>query len=257
MTLLKSSEDRNSLREANDPDSSTETLIRLSKSDDELIRAAVAYNRSTPDFVINTLTTDRSEEVQSCLRKRGMLKKPIFVKPQKIVGNNVVFRNANKDDAAFILQLRTDPVKGKYLSKVENEINIQVAWLEKYEKDDTQIYFIIENKSSEKFGTIRLYDKIDDSFCWGSWILKEGRPSGFAMESALMVYHYAIALGFEKSHFDVRKGNESVWKFHERFGALRAEESNENYFYNISSDAIQKSLEKYGKYLPNGIRIIN
>ncbi len=182
---------------------------------------------------------------------------PSFIKPQKVIGNNVVFRNANKEDAAFVLELRLDPVKGRHLSKTSNDLNDQIAWLEKYEKDDSQIYFIIESRGGERFGTIRLYDKKDDSFCWGSWILKEGRPSGFALESALMVYHFALGLGFTKSHFDVRKGNDSVWKFHERFGAQRVEETDEDYIYNISIDAIQKSLEQYKDRLPDGIQVIS
>jgi RimJ/RimL family protein N-acetyltransferase len=182
--------------------------------------------------------------------------KRTFIKPQKVIGADVVFRNADKDDAAFILGLRVDPVKGKYLSKTSGDLSDQIAWLEKYEKDDSQIYFIIEDKKGERFGTIRLYDVQGDSFCWGSWILKEGRPNGFAIESALMVYHFALRLGFTRSHFDVRKGNESVWKFHERFGAQRIEETEEDYLYSISKDAIQESLEKYKKRLPDGIAIV-
>ena len=88
----------------------------------------------------------------------------------------------------FILQLRNDPVKGKYLSSTSSDLELQIAWLEKYAIDNSQIYFIIEDKNGERFGTIRLYDVKENSFCWGSWILREGRPSGFAMESALLVY---------------------------------------------------------------------
>ena len=191
-----------------------------------------------------------SEHVLASLKNREILTPAFFIKPQKIIGKNVVFRDANKDDAEFILQLRTDPVKGKYLSHTSSALNVQVAWLEKYENDNTQVYFIIEDKNGERFGTIRLYDKNEDSFCWGSWILREGRPSGFAMESALMVYYFALSIGFNKSHFEVRKNNESVWQFHERFGAVRVAETDEDYTYNISLEAIQNSLEKYKKYLP-------
>jgi RimJ/RimL family protein N-acetyltransferase len=255
MTSLDVNEKHQMFRQANDPGTATEILVQLSKSKDELIRGAIACNQSTPAFVIETLLNDSSEHVLSCLRIKGIVNKVIFIKPKEIVGNNLVFRNANKEDAAFILELRTDPVKGKYISKTSTDINLQIAWLEEYEKDDTQIYFIIENKNGERLGTVRLYDIKGDSFCWGSWILKEGKPSGLAIESALMVYHYALSLGFKKSHFAVRKGNKSVWKFHENFGAQRVDEAAEDYTYNISIDAIQKSLDKHKKYLPNGIEV--
>lgn len=84
----------------------------------------------------------------------------------------------------------------------------------------------------------------------------EGSPSGYAVESALMVYQFALSLGFTRAHFDVRKGNESVWKFHERFGAVRTEETELDYFYSLSREAIDKSLAKYAKFLPGGIQVI-
>ena len=108
--------------------------------------------------------------------------KPIFVKPRRVVGCNVVLRNATKDDAEFIVGLRTDPEKGKYLSPTSTDISLQVAWMEEYANDNSQIYFIIEDMHGERFGTVRIYDQRGYSFCWGSWILKEGRPSGFALE---------------------------------------------------------------------------
>lgn len=178
---------------------------------------------------------------------------PIFMKPRTVRGHRVVFRNANADDASFILELRTDPKKGQFLSATPNDLELQREWLRRYVRDDEQIYFIIEDCSGEPYGTVRLYDFQGDSFCWGSWILKDGRPSGFAIESALMVYQFALTLGFTAAHFDVRKGNESVWQFHERFGAARVRESDEDYFYSITLSDIQKSLEKYKKYLPAGI----
>lgn len=179
----------------------------------------------------------------------------ILVKPTKVIGKNVVFRNANKDDAEFILHLRTDPLKGKYLSPTNTDLDVQSVWLKRYESDNSQIYFIIENRAGEPYGTIRIYDVQGDSFCWGSWILKDGRPSGFAVESAVLIYQFAISLGFKKSHFDVRKENTSVWQFHERFGALRVGERDEDYIYEISHDAIKNSFEKYKKYVNDAIVI--
>ena len=63
-----------------------------------------------------------------------------------------------------------------------------------------------------------------------------------------MVYAYALDhLGFEQAHFDVRAANEKVWKFHERFGAKRVEESKINYVYEITNNAIRVSLSRYKK----------
>jgi len=145
--------------------------------------------------------------------------------------------------------LRTDPIKGRYLSATSSAVEAQIQWLERYALDASQVYYIIEDKAGERFGTVRLYDQQGVSFCWGSWILKAGTPSNFAMESALLVYQSALASGFTAAHFDVRKENESVWQFHERFGAQRISESEIDYHYAISLEAIQASMLKYKKFL--------
>lgn len=102
----------------------------------------------------------------------------------------------------------------------------------------------------------RIYNAQADSFSWGSWILKDGAPQSAAIESALMVYSYAIEhLGFRAAHFDVRKGNENVWRFHERFGAERVGETEDDYLYQIDIEKILVARLKYKRYLPEIVNI--
>jgi hypothetical protein len=81
-------------------------------------------------------------------------------------------------------------------------------------------------------------------------------PSFYAIESALVVYIFAKSLGFKESHFDVRKQNISVWKFHERFGALKKSETAQDFLYRLSNLAMLNSINRYSRYLPHGIKII-
>lgn len=180
---------------------------------------------------------------------------PMIRKAARVTGKTLVFRDATVEDAAFILSLRTDEKKSRYLSATSNDINEQRAWLENYAAVDDQAYFIIEYQG-ETIGTVRLYDARQNSFCWGSWILKDGRPTQAAMESALMVYAYAVDyLGFQAVHFDVRKGNERVWQFHERFGARRISETDQDYFYTLDLQSIEGSRTRYRKFLPAGVTV--
>lgn len=179
----------------------------------------------------------------------------VYVKPQQIKGTHLIFRNACLEDAAFIVALRTDSKKSQYISATSADVQQQIAWLERYAKDDSQIYFIIHDPHMERLGTVRLYDRQKDSFCWGSWILKEGTPNMYSIESALIVYHYALSLGFKSAHFEVRKGNASVLRFHERFGAKMVRETPEDFFYKISDQAIAQSLKRYAKFLSSGITV--
>lgn len=176
-------------------------------------------------------------------------------KAASVIGKTLNFRNAQIHDASFILPLRTDKEKSRYLSSVSGDLDEQKAWLERYSKDESQVYFIIEYQE-EPIGTVRLYDPQVNSFCWGSWILANTRPSHAAMESALMVYAYALDhLGFTAAHFDVRRGNERVWQFHERFGAVRVHENEEDYFYRLDQIAVNNSRRRYCRFLEDSVKV--
>lgn len=177
-------------------------------------------------------------------------------KVRLIVGNRLMFGNAGPADAEFILGLRTETTKGRFLSATSRDLGLQVAWLKRCSVDDSQVCFITLDKDGEKFGTVRLYDVRGNSFCWGSWLLKDGAPSGYALESALIVYRFAHLQGMSESHFEVHWENESVSRFHERFGAIRMREGEGVFHYKIANLDIRRSLEKYRRYLPFGIRVV-
>jgi RimJ/RimL family protein N-acetyltransferase len=174
-------------------------------------------------------------------------------KAQFLKGKTLLFRDANESDAELILTLRTNERKGKHLSSTSFDVESQRKWLRQYAVATDQAYFIIEHLK-KPVGTVRLYDPRGNSFCWGSWIIADGQPAHVAIESALMVYAYALDhLGFEQAHFDVRVANEKVWKFHERFGAKRVRETNSDFFYELSLEAIKSSTERYKRFLPEGL----
>jgi len=179
---------------------------------------------------------------------------PKISKAKKVLGNKIIFRDATAEDAEFILELRTDSKKSRYLNSTVNDLVQQKQWLKAYAQVKDQAYFIIESINGELLGTVRIYDPQGKSFCWGSWILTKGAPQYAAIESALMVYSYAVdCLGFSAAHFDVRKENESVWRFHERLGARRVGEAEIDYFYEISLGDILAARIKYKKYLPDNV----
>lgn len=181
---------------------------------------------------------------------------PNLRKAKKLVGKNLVFRNAELSDAEFILKLRIDENKSRNISFGAITVAQQEDWLRKYAERDREVYFIIENKQSERIGTIRLYDQKDDSFCWGSWIVVDGAPTTVAVESMLMIYLYALdTLGFSSAYFQVNKANQSVWKFKERFGATRVAENEIEYHYIITKEAMRESMKRYQKLLPENLEV--
>ena len=194
-----------------------------------------------------------------------MLRKHLFVslkadaKKKFILGKSINLRDIEILDAEFVLKLRTDNEKSRFLHKTENDLTAQIEYIKRYKNKKQEWYFIIEGKDGERLGTVRIYDVIDnDDFCWGSWIIKDGASVNVAMESALLLYHFAFyVLGFSKAHFDVRKQNRSVRAFHERlFGAKITGESEDDVFYELFREDYEKVNERYGRILFNNIAII-
>ena len=183
---------------------------------------------------------------------------PRIRKAQLVEGRTLVLRDADESDAAFIHGLRTDPERARYLSAVPASVQAQVNWLRRYAQDDGQAYFIVSDAASRiPLGTVRLYGARGPSFSWGSWLLKAGLPARCAIESALMVYHYARSLGFTTAYFEVRKENRSVWRFHENFGAVRTGVRDDHFLYELASEPLAAALQRWRRYLPCGIRIVD
>jgi RimJ/RimL family protein N-acetyltransferase len=160
---------------------------------------------------------------------------------------NIEMRLARPSDADYIYSLRIDPRYNQHLSAAPQSVAAQAQFLENYVKREEagqEYYFVIKNKSSGKdCGVVRIYDLREDSFCWGSWILDTEKPRMAALESALFIYEFGFGvLGFGASHFEVRKENTRVISFHERFGAQRISEDENDVFFTLSQEDLRAKL---------------
>jgi RimJ/RimL family protein N-acetyltransferase len=170
-----------------------------------------------------------------------------------VSGKNINLRTVDINDAEFIYTLRHNEAKTRYLSKVRGTVEDQKVWIINYkqrEDEKQEFYFVIESKDGDKLGLVRMYDFQNDSFCWGSWLIKEDAPKTTAIESALQIYEFGFYdLKFNQSHFDVRKGNDKVTAFHQRFGAKIVDEDELDYFFNFEKNDYKITKEKYKRYL--------
>ena len=175
---------------------------------------------------------------------------PNIKKATKIIGANVLLTDATVDDAEFILSLRLDPEKKKHLSTTSTSLEDQVNWLRSYKSKSDQAYFIIRDNSMNRLGCVRIYDPIEYSYCWGSWLMVSGLSPLISIESALLVYTYGQHLGFKEARIDVRKENTHVWKFHEKlFSAQRVSETDTDYFYVVKEEFINATLMKFSNLI--------
>ncbi|MBV9931621.1 MAG: GNAT family N-acetyltransferase [Alphaproteobacteria bacterium] len=176
---------------------------------------------------------------------------PPFRRPRRLEGPRLRLREAGAADAAFILRLRRDPRYGRHLSATDDDLARQIAYVEACQADPGQIYFLIERLDGRAVGTVRLYDRRGDSFCWGSWILSDQKPAYAAIETTLLVYHYALACGFKAAHGEMRRANAAVWRFHEHYGGVRTGEDEETVSYAIDRAAIERALARYRRFAPS------
>lgn len=164
---------------------------------------------------------------------------------------NIFLRPVCCDDASFVYEMRTNHVKSRYLSDVQGGVREQEKWIENYKKREAEgleFYFVII-LSGKSVGLVRVYDLLPTSFCWGSWMIKDGSPTYVSIESALSVYEFGFNdLGFDRSHFDVRKENARVIAFHKRFGAEIVSEDHENYYFSFTKEQYESVKGRYRKF---------
>ena len=168
-----------------------------------------------------------------------------IISPEALKGKFINLREVTEDDAAFILNLRCDEKKSRYLNKTDNDLQKQIDYLKKYLTKENEWYFIVENKEHEPIGTVRIYDVKGKQYTGGSWLMiKEASPSE-VLESNLLVRNYALnILGFEKDYYDVRKGNKKVLRFHKICGAKLVGESEIDYFFEFTKDDFKKNKDR-------------
>ena len=158
-------------------------------------------------------------------------------------------RLVTEEDTAFIMGLRTDENKSRFIHKTDNDIQKHLEWLNQYkqrEREGRDYYFIYHDKNLNPVGLNRIYNIYEYYGTPGSWIC----PSSNTPETTIATYFIGkdIAfeiLGLDLLIFDVRKLNKSVWKLHQMLGAKRIGESDIDYYFSMSKVDYLKNRDKY------------
>lgn len=161
-------------------------------------------------------------------------------------GKYTNIRDIEVSDAEFVLSLRCDEVKSRHLHKTEYNIEKQQEYIKRYKMQENEWYFIIENKENKPIGTYRVYDLREDSFCIGSWLMVENCTSLEALEGEYLVKLFAFEkTGFNKFHFDVRKGNKKVLNFHKLMGAKQIGETELDFLFECTKEDYLNNIKKF------------
>jgi len=166
----------------------------------------------------------------------------------------ITLRLVNADDASFIIALRNDEKKSKFISKTSPDINAQKLWMLEYkirEQQGKEYYFIASDENNEDFATYRVY-KIDSGLPEiGSWVSKPNYSNiKNSIKVDIAIKNYVLnELNFENVQFEVRKENFSVNNYHKLFHPKLVKTDQDNNYYILEKQGfnavIQNILKKF------------
>jgi len=137
-----------------------------------------------------------------------------------LAGAAFALRPVTEADAVLIVQLRTDPVLGRFVNDTPADPGLQVEWIRRYFERPGDYFFIVENIfTGEAEGTISIYnhDPGRNVAEWGRWILRAGSLG--AAESVALIYRIGfVRLGLKSLDSETIVENHQVMNFHKSCG---------------------------------------
>jgi len=132
-------------------------------------------------------------------------------------------RPVGVDDASYVVELRSDLERAKYLHRISSDVRDEERWLGAYLDRAGDYYFIVERtRDLRPEGTVGLYDvnELVGSMEWGRWVLRRGSLAAAA--SALHIYRIAFeVLGANRVYCRTLAANTPVLSFHDTCGLAR------------------------------------
>lgn len=171
-------------------------------------------------------------------------------------------RLVNEEDASFILNLRLDPIKSKFLGKTDSDIQSQIDWIRNYkvrESNGTDYYFIyyINNRPA---GVNRIYEIKESTFIHGSWLFANDVPPYCPLAAAVIarqVAFYDLELKREEDTAGIHVENVSVWQFAqlmgEEFTGIRTDSMGNFKIGILTKESFEKNLPKILRLIPKKV----
>ena len=155
-------------------------------------------------------------------------------------------RLVNEDDSEFILSLRADPKKTKYMKTLDNNIETQREWIREYKKRERKgldYYLIYMNSDYKPIGLNRIshINYIEKIAKASSWITIDGLVNEAYKMSSI---HSEIAfniLNLDKLIFEVHKDNKQLIKAYKNLDHTPFDYESDFINYSVSKDEFMKA----------------
>lgn len=161
-------------------------------------------------------------------------------------------RLVREEDAAFILELRTDARLGRFLHATDDDMEKQVAWIKDYKMREArgEEYYFIYFSGDAPIGVNRIYNIHPLYATGGSWICKPGLPAKQVFATSIICREIIFdLLNIPENRIDVRKGNKQVLWYHRITGGEITHESELDYFLTITRESFAQKKENLLKML--------
>lgn len=181
----------------------------------------------------------------------------------KIEGKYINLREAEVGDSAFILSLRTDSKKSRYIHKTKNDLEAQMEYMERYKAQNDEWYFIVEDKQGNSLGTNRIgrYPLWHPSFVEkddigvlspASWLMASFANPLESLESDFLIKDFFFTnFPHEMAVQTIHKDNTRVLKYHQSFGAkiIGYYEPEEHYLLHLMKGDFIHTKDKFSRML--------
>lgn len=172
-------------------------------------------------------------------------------------GRSILFRLVRLEDAPEIVRLRTDPRRGRFLSKTPTDTTAQTRWIQGYferERAGRELYYMICRPDGRVAGTARLHDFCGPSFHYGSWVFEASAPWHFAIESFFFVLEVGFTLlGFQESRMETRLDNHVIKKFLRRMKTEIVGQDAQEIHFLLRREIYEGYRDRYARFLPHGL----
>lgn len=133
-------------------------------------------------------------------------------------------RLVREENAEFIVALRTNPLKARYISPTSSSVEDQKSWIKAYKEREVAgtDYYFIYSYQGKLAGVNRIYEIEGNHFIHGSWIFSDEVPPYCALAAGIIAREIAFdILGLEEEidTAGVHKDNQGVLQYLRVLGA--------------------------------------
>ncbi|MDY0933038.1 GNAT family N-acetyltransferase [Chryseobacterium sp. CFBP8996] len=162
---------------------------------------------------------------------------------------SIKLHTVEEEDALFIINLRTDLKRSRFISSTNSDVELQKEWIRNYkirEGKNIEFYFIATDENGEKFATYRVYNFEDDICEIGSWISKPKYNNAVnSIKVDIIMKEFVFeTLQFPQLRFEVNKKNTSVIKYHKLFAPDIVNETQQNFYFVLQKENFENKRKQ-------------